>query len=211
MPRRSDLREADDAFRAALVRVEEARREAVERATKAMSSTPGWQAAAKAAAAQAVLEATIGECKVIIAEIVEGHFGDLKDRDDVARRIREGLLDKLEPPGLDVLALTGPEATAVTPALAHHRAQFQLRIEGLQRQIADGALGNRAQAGTPQELGSARQWLDIVGSSWVGAVAVWGGARLVDAQGPIAYCAAVLVGLLASYQRWNRYFGKGIT
>lgn len=129
-----------EAYRAALQRIEWKRREAVERASKAMASTAGWQAAAKAAAAQAVLEATMSECGVVIGELVDAHVrsGD-RDGAAVVRRLRDGLLAKLEAPGGHFLSGAGPEAASLAPALEHHRAEFEARITDLERLAAERA------------------------------------------------------------------------
>lgn len=196
--------EASAAYRAALSRIERARQEAAARATKAMSSTSGWQAAAKAAGAQAVLEATMGECRAIIAELVEEQVRTSGNREGIARRICEGFIDKLEPPGTELFK--GLEAAAVAPAIAHHRAEFELCVHELKREVFDLAV---ATEGTPlapaARLSSFRRWLDVVGSIWVGSVVVWGGARLVGMEGVAANAGALLFGLVLSYVRWILY------
>lgn len=195
-----------DAFPSALSRVEQAQRDAAARATKATSSTAGWQVATKAAAAQAVLEATMAECRVIVAELVEaGVRAGKEDRETTARRVCEGFIDALEPPGLGLFTGAGLEPEAVAPAIAHHRAEFERCIEELRRRAEDVAASAERAPAEPGQLPSWRQWLDVVGSIWIGAVAVWGGARLMGVDGTAVTLVAVLVGLLLSYARWRKY------
>ena len=53
---------------------------AARRARKAMASTVGWEAAAKAAAAQSVLEAPMATFDALVAELFEGYL-DRGERD----------------------------------------------------------------------------------------------------------------------------------
>jgi hypothetical protein len=196
----------NDTYRSAFSRIEQVQRDAAARATKATSSTSGWQAAAKAAAAQAVLEATMAECRVVVAGLVEaGVRAGTEDRETTARRVREGFIDRLEPPALGLFTGAGMEPEAVAPAIAHHRAEFERCVEELRQRARDpNASAERTPFDSPQ-IPSWRQWLDVVGSIWVGVVAIWGGARLIGAQGPVVSATAVLVGFLLSYARWRHY------
>src|SRR5262245_53316357 len=137
-------------YTSAAKRLEQAKTDASARASKAMASTSGWQAAAKAAAAQAVLEATIYECSAVIGELAGEHVrsGDA-DRAGIARSISERLIDALEPPGVGFLAGTGPEAAALASALTHHKAEFEWRREALKRDLPDRV---RAARGEPSAL-----------------------------------------------------------
>lgn len=92
-----------------------------------MAATPGWQAAAKAAAAQSVLEATMASCDAIVVELLEAHLDEgERNAEDIANRLREHLLTTLTAPGLGFFDDAGPESAMLMPAALRHAAEFEL-------------------------------------------------------------------------------------
>jgi hypothetical protein len=92
-----------------------------------MATTAGWQAAAKAAAAQSVLEATMASCDAMVGELLEAHLdkGE-RNADAVAKRLRENLLTTLTVPGLGFFEDSGPESQMLVTVALRHAAEFEL-------------------------------------------------------------------------------------
>lgn len=97
------------AYRHAAERMQAARDDAVRRTEAAMKSTAGWLAAAKAAAAQSVLEATRSECEVQVTRLIEAH-ADAGEQDaaKVAELVRVRFLSGLTAPGLHFSRIRAP-------------------------------------------------------------------------------------------------------
>jgi hypothetical protein len=111
-------------YRDATERLRLLREGAIQRTQAAMKPTPGWQAAAKAAAAQSVLEATSGECEALVTKLVEAHLDSGEhDAEQVTIAVREWLHD-LTAPGLEFFRASGPEAPALAPIALRHEAEF---------------------------------------------------------------------------------------
>jgi hypothetical protein len=90
-----------------------------------MASTPGWQAAAKAVAAQSVLEATTAGCEALLAELLETHLDEgQRDAAVVARYVDEHFLANVTAPGLAFFDDTDPEAATLKPVATRHAAAF---------------------------------------------------------------------------------------
>jgi len=189
-------------YRDAVDRMKIACDDATQRTQAAMKSTAGWLAAAKAAAAQSVLEATRHECSVQVLRLIEAH-ADAGERDatKVAELVRTRFLNELRAPGLHFVEIPGPEAAALAVVATRHAAEF----ESFRDNVASGvaarfraaieARGHRAPAvaatevRTP-ELGKRRALLlaflvitlllSLAGVSWLGvvqrALALLGGA-----------------------------------
>src|SRR5690242_4438279 len=97
------------AHRAAAERLAAETRAAVQRAQSAMAATPGWQAAAKAVAAQSALEATMAQCDAILVELLEVHVDEGERKPEaVAKYVDEHLLATLTPPGLSFFEDSDP-------------------------------------------------------------------------------------------------------
>lgn len=91
-----------------------------------MAATPGWQAAAKAVAAQSALEATMAHCDALVAELLEVHVDEgARDPDAVAKYVSEHLLATLTAPGLRFFDDSDPEAATLKPAELRHAAAFE--------------------------------------------------------------------------------------
>src|SRR6185436_15224663 len=89
------------AYRNASDRLRDVQADATRRVQDAMSATPGWQAASKAAAAHAVLVACRSETEALVLELFRAHM-DAGERNPeaVASQVRAGLLAGLSAPGL---------------------------------------------------------------------------------------------------------------
>jgi hypothetical protein len=98
---------------------------AAQRAQQAMAKTVGWEAAAKAAAAQSVLEATMATCDALVAELFEVYLdrGE-RNAEAVATDVRERLLKNLTAPGLGFFTDSAPSTGFELVAL-RHAAQFE--------------------------------------------------------------------------------------
>src|SRR5262245_55179677 len=85
---------------------------AARRAQEATTSTVGWEAAAKAAAAQSVLEATMAACDALVAELFEVYLdrGE-RNAEAVTTDVRERLLKSLTAPGLGFFEDSGHAST----------------------------------------------------------------------------------------------------
>jgi hypothetical protein len=110
---------------------------AARRAQKAMASTVGWEAAAKAAAAQSVLEATMAVCDALVAELFEVYL-DRGERsaEAVATDVSERLLKGLTAPGLGFFADSGPESAGLELVALRHVVQFESRRDNSAEQLA---------------------------------------------------------------------------
>jgi hypothetical protein len=99
---------------------------AARRAQEAMASTVGWEAAAKAAAAQSVLEATMAACDALVAELFEEYLdrGE-RNAEAVATDVGERLLKSLKAPGLGFFTDSEPASTGFELVALRHAAQFQ--------------------------------------------------------------------------------------
>lgn len=124
-------------YRDATERMRVKREGAIQRTQAAMKPTPGWQAAAKAAAAQAVLEATSGECEALVTKLVDAHrdSGE-RDAEQVTIAVREWLNDQ-KAPGLDFFRVAGPEAPALAPIALRHEAEFEAFRDRLAAEVAE--------------------------------------------------------------------------
>ena len=150
--------EANEPLRAAYLhaaeRVTRTREDAVQRTQEAMKATAGWQAAAKAAAAQSVLEATRSECEALVSRLVEAHLhAGERDPNRVAVRVKSGFLSGLTAPGLSFFPSSGPEAAALAVVATRHAADFESDRDRLAATIADrfrAALESRRQDVIPE-------------------------------------------------------------
>jgi hypothetical protein len=114
------------AHRAAAERLAAESTAAVKRAQAVMAATPGWQAAAKAAAAQSTMEAIAALCDALVAELLEVHLDQgRRDPDAVASYVDEHVLAPLKPPGLRFFEDSNPEATTLSPVALRHAAAFE--------------------------------------------------------------------------------------
>jgi hypothetical protein len=140
-------------YRDAVDRMKTASADATRRTQAAMKSTAGWLAAAKAAAAQSVLEATRHECDVQVTRLIEAH-ADAGERDaaKVAALVRTRFLNELTAPGLHFVENPGPEAAALAVVAARHAAEFESFRDAFASEVADRfrlaveARGHRAPA-----------------------------------------------------------------
>src|SRR5438552_1279540 len=98
-------------YRQAVERMRETQDGAVRRTESVMASTSGWLAAAKAAAAQSVLEAVRSECDVQVTRLIEAHI-DAGEQDAamVSETVRARFLNGLIAPGLHLIPSSDPEA-----------------------------------------------------------------------------------------------------
>jgi hypothetical protein len=128
--------ELSRAYREAAERLATESQAAVQRAQTAMATTPGWEAAAKAAAAQSVLEATMASCDAIVVELLEAHLdhGE-RNAEAVAKRLREHVLANLTEPGFGLFEDSGPESAVLRPVLLRHAAEFELWRDHFERRL----------------------------------------------------------------------------
>lgn len=140
--------ELSRAYRVATERLAVESVAAVRRAQTAMTATPGWLAAAKAAAAQSVLEATMATCDALVAELLEAHI-DAGERNSeaVAGGLRERVLKNLAAPGLGFFEDSDPESVALTPVALRHAAEF----EAWRERVAAGLAARFRQAQEARE------------------------------------------------------------
>ncbi len=126
------------AYRKAIDRIRETQDDAVRRTEAVMESTSGWLAAAKAAAAQAVLEATRSECGVQVAHLIEAHInaGDQHPA-TVAETVRTRFLNGLSAPGLQFVPSSGPEAAALAVVAVRHAAEFESVRERIAAEVPE--------------------------------------------------------------------------
>lgn len=125
------------AYHAAAERLAKANASAVQRAQTAMATTQGWQAAAKAAAAQSVLEATTATCDTLVAELLEVHIdAGERNAEGVAGNLREHLLKKLTAPGLVFFEDSDPESATLAPVAIRHAAEFESWRDDVAEQLA---------------------------------------------------------------------------
>jgi hypothetical protein len=110
---------------------------AARRAQKAMASTVGWEAAAKAAAAQSVLEATMAACDALVAELFEVYLdrGE-RNAEAVATDVRERLLKSLTAPGLGFFVDSEPVSAGFQLVAIRHAAEFESWREKFAEQLA---------------------------------------------------------------------------
>ena len=135
--------------------------DATRRTQAVMKSTAGWLAAAKAAAAQSVFEATRCECHAQVTRLIEAH-ADAGERDatKVAELVRARFLNELPAPGLQFVENTGPEAAALSVVRTRHAAEFESFRDGLAAEIAErfrtavAARGHRPPATVPTRVGA---------------------------------------------------------
>jgi hypothetical protein len=150
--------EAKEPLRAAYLdageRMSRSREDAVRRTQEAMKATAGWQAAAKAAAAQSVLEATRSECEALVSELVDAHLNaGERDPTRVAARVNAGFLSGLTAPGLAFFPTSGPEAAALAIVATRHAADFESDRDRLATTVAErfqAALESRKQDIIPE-------------------------------------------------------------
>jgi hypothetical protein len=124
------------AYRKANERIQRALDDAARRTEAVMSSTSGWLAAAKAAAAQSMLEAMRGECDVQVTRLIDAHL-DAGEHDStkVAEAVRARFLRELTAPGLRFVPSSGPEAAALTVVAVKHAAEFELLRDGIAAEV----------------------------------------------------------------------------
>ena len=91
-----------------------------------MAATPGWQAAAKAVAAQSALEATMAKCDALLAELLELHV-DVGERkpEAVAKYVNEHVLATLTAPGLPLFQDPDLEPATLKPVELRHAVAFE--------------------------------------------------------------------------------------
>jgi hypothetical protein len=178
------------AYRDADVRSRGLEADATKRVQDAMSATPGWQAASKAAAAHAVLVACRSETEALVSDLFRAHM-DAGERnpETVASQVRARLLAGLSVPGLGFFEGSAAVAAALKPAELRHAAEFESWRDALAAGIADRfrrALEEREaktlSAGSP---GPRRSWVEnpivigflfvtatmsVFGVSWLGLV-----------------------------------------
>jgi hypothetical protein len=112
--------------------------QAAERVQDAMSATPGWQAAAKAAAAHAVLVATRTETEAQVEKILEAYVeSGERNPEEVARDVREKFLSGLSAPGLEFFESAAAEAAALKPVALRHAAEFESWRDALAAGLVD--------------------------------------------------------------------------
>ena len=112
--------------------------DATRQVNDAMSATPGWQAASKAAAAHAVLVASRYETEALVSDLLRAHI-DVGERnaEAVARQIRERFLAGLAAPGLALFEGSGAEAASLKPSALRHAAAFESWRDALAADVAD--------------------------------------------------------------------------
>jgi hypothetical protein len=136
MPAKPASDELSRAYGEAAERLAAESQAAVQRAQTAMAATPGWEAAAKAAAAQSVLEATMASCDAIVLELFESHLDEgERNAEAIANLLREHLLTTLTAPGLGFFEDSGPEAAMLRPAALRHAAEFELWRDHFQQRL----------------------------------------------------------------------------
>jgi len=125
------------AYRDADVRLRGLQADATKRVQDAMSATPGWQAASKAAAAHAVLVASRGETESLVSDLFRAYI-DAGERNPeaVARQVREKFLAGLSAPGLAFFEGSAADAAALKPAALRHAAEFESWRDALAADIA---------------------------------------------------------------------------
>jgi hypothetical protein len=112
--------------------------DAVRRVQDAMSATPGWLAAAKAAAAHAVLATTACEADRFVSEILRAHIDSGERNPEAAvQRLREEFLSGLAPPGSGFFQGSTPEMASLTPVALRHAAEFESWRDGLIADLPD--------------------------------------------------------------------------
>jgi hypothetical protein len=113
------------AYRDAGERLRGLQADATKRVQDAMSATPGWQAASKAAAAHAVLVASTGETESALSELLRAYV-DAGERDPaaVAHQVRKEFLAGLSVPGHGFFEGSAADAAALAPAALRHAAEF---------------------------------------------------------------------------------------
>jgi hypothetical protein len=126
------------AYRDAGVRLRGLEADATKRVQDAMSATPGWQAASKAAAAHAVLVASRYETELLTSELLRAHI-DAGERspEAVAEQMRRGFLAELSAPGLGFFEGSAAEAAALKPAELRHASDFESWRDALAASVAD--------------------------------------------------------------------------
>jgi len=125
------------AYRDADQRLRTVQAEATRRVQDAMSATPGWQAASKAAAAHAVLVASRCETETLLTDLFRAHV-DAGERnpEKVARHVRE-FLTRLSAPGLGFFEGSSAEAASLKPIALRHAAEFESWRDALAADIVD--------------------------------------------------------------------------
>lgn len=178
------------AYRDAGVRLRGVEADATNRVQEAMSATPGWQAASKAAAAHAVLVASRHETEVLMSELFRAHVdAGERNAEAVAEQMRHAFLAKLSAPGLGFFAGSAAEAAALKPAELRHAAEFESWRDALAASLADRfrrALEDQAPKNGPAAARAPRAGLaenrvilslllvtavmSLLGVSWLGLV-----------------------------------------
>jgi hypothetical protein len=114
------------AHRAAAERLAAEALAAVQRAEAVMAATPGWQAAAKAVAAQSALEATMAQCDALLAQLLELHVDEGERKPEVvAKYIDEHVLATLTAPGLPFFQDPDLEVATLKPVELRHAVAFE--------------------------------------------------------------------------------------
>jgi hypothetical protein len=126
------------AYQEAERRLRDVQADATRRVQDAMSATPGWQAASKAAAAHAVLVVGRYETESLLSELFRAHV-DAGERNSeaVARQVREKFLAGLSAPGLALFEGSPAEAASLRPAALRHAAEFETWRDALAADIAE--------------------------------------------------------------------------
>lgn len=99
---------------------------AVRKVRDAMSATPGWHAAAKAAAAHAVLVSNQHNIEAMVTTLFQAHIeAGERNPDAVAEQVRERFLSELTAPGLDFFEGSSAEAATLSTVAVKHAADFE--------------------------------------------------------------------------------------
>jgi hypothetical protein len=124
------------AYRDATERLRIGREYAVTRVQDAMSATPGWQAAAKAAAAHAVLAASRVETEALVESLFRTYIGaGARNPETVARQVHERFLSGLTAPGLCFFEGSAPEMVSLSPVALKHAAEFESWRDALAAEV----------------------------------------------------------------------------
>jgi hypothetical protein len=151
------------AFDDAAERLRTVRDDAIRRVQDAMSATPGWQAAAKAAAAHAVFIASQSETEAVVSNLLSSYV-DAGERnpDVVAREVRERLLSGLTAPGLHFFEGSAPEMGSLAPVALKHAAEFESWRDALAADVGERfrrALEARERRAPPSQKPETHRWL----------------------------------------------------
>ena len=126
------------AYRDADMRVRGLQADATRQVQDAMSATPGWQAASKAAAAHAVLVACRCETEALVSELLRAHIDNgERNPETVASHVQARFLAGLSAPGLNFFEGSAAESAALKPAELRHAAEFESWRDALAAGVAD--------------------------------------------------------------------------